>query len=64
VAIVISWVLFFHYSSKFGFSTPGEFFGFTGATVELAVVYYLVARVVRARHGVNIDLAYAEIPPE
>ena len=61
---VFVWVLFFYYKSQFGFSDPGKFFGFTGGTVGLAVIYYLVARFIRARKGVNIDLAYAEIPPE
>lgn len=61
---VFVWVLFFHYSAQFGFSDPGKFFGFAGVTIGLAVVYYLVARFIRAREGVNIDLAYAEIPPE
>jgi amino acid transporter len=61
---VFVWVLFFHYSAQFGFSDPGKFFGFAGVTIGLAVVYYLVARFTRARKGVNIDLAYAEIPPE
>jgi APA family basic amino acid/polyamine antiporter len=64
ITAVFVWVLFFHYSSQFGFSDPGKFFGFTGVTIGLAVVYYLLARFVRAREGVNIDLAYAEIPPE
>ncbi len=58
------WVLFFHYSAQFGFSSPGKFFGFAVVTIGLAVVYYLVARFIRSRAGVNIDLVYAEIPPE
>lgn len=61
---VFVWVLFFYYKSQFGFSDPGKFFGFAGGTIGLAVIYYLVARFVRAHQGVNIDLAYAEIPPE
>jgi basic amino acid/polyamine antiporter, APA family len=61
---VFVWVLFFYYKSQFGFSDPAKFFGFAGGTVGLAIIYYFVARFVRARQGVNIDLAYAEIPPE
>jgi amino acid transporter len=61
---VFVWVLFFYFKSQFGFSDPGKFFGFAGATVGLAVIYYFAARVIRARQGVRIDLAYAEIPPE
>ena len=61
---VFVWVLFFHYSAQFGFSNPGKFFGFAGVTIGLAVVYYLIARFIRSREGVNINLVYAEIPPE
>jgi basic amino acid/polyamine antiporter, APA family len=61
---VFVWVLFFHYSAQFGFSSPGKFFGFAGVTIGLAVVYYLIARFIRSREGVNINLVYAEIPPE
>ena len=33
-------------------------------TVGLAIVYYLVVRAVKRGRGVDLDLAYAEIPPE
>jgi len=61
---VFVWVLFFHFSAQFGFADPGKFFGFAGVTIGLAVAYYLVARFIRSREGVNIALVYAEIPPE
>jgi hypothetical protein len=28
------------------------------------VVYYFIARAIRAQHGVDITRTYAEIPPE
>jgi basic amino acid/polyamine antiporter, APA family len=61
---VFIWVLFFHYASQFGFTDSGKFFGFVGGTIGAAVLFYLGARWVRARGGVNLDLVYAEIPPE
>jgi hypothetical protein len=35
-----------------------------GVTIALAIIYYFVAKAVRKSQGVDIDLAYAEIPPE
>ena len=61
---VFVWVLFFHYSAQFGFTDPGKFFGVLGGLLVLATVYYLGARAVRARQGVDLALTYAEIPPE
>ena len=35
-----------------------------GVTIALAIVYYFAAKAYRRSQGVDIDLAYAEIPPE
>ena len=35
-----------------------------GVTIALAIIYYFVVKAVRKSQGVDIDLAYAEIPPE
>lgn len=61
---VFVWILYFHYASDFGFTDSAKFFGVTGGTIVLSVIYYLGAKLIRARQGVNINLAYAEIPPE
>jgi amino acid transporter len=47
-----------------GIVKRGEFFLWAGGTILAAVVFYYVARAVRASQGVNIDRAFAEIPPE
>jgi hypothetical protein len=33
-------------------------------TLGAAIVYYLGAKVIRRAQGVDIDLAYKEVPPE
>lgn len=38
--------------------------GFMGGVVVLGVIWYLVAYVVQRRRGVDLGLAYKEIPPE
>jgi amino acid transporter len=55
--------LYFHYPS-FGLADKGEFFTWIGVTIGAAIVYYLAARWVRARQGVDLSLVYREIPPE
>lgn len=45
---------------RLGLANTGRMFAIFGVTIA----YYLVARWVRGREGVNLDLAYAEIPPE
>jgi basic amino acid/polyamine antiporter, APA family len=61
---VIIWVLYFNYKTQFGLVNTGRMFAIFGVTIGAAVVYYLVARAFRRSQGVNVDLAYAEIPPE
>jgi amino acid transporter len=47
-----------------GIVKRGEFFVWAGGTMLAGVIFYLVARTIRASQGVNIDRAFAEIPPE
>jgi amino acid transporter len=47
-----------------GITKRGEFVLWAGGTIVAALVFYFVARAVRASQGVNIDRAFAEIPPE
>jgi amino acid transporter len=63
VSGVIIWIIYLHYSAL-GISDKGKFFTFVGVTLGLAVVYYIAAKLIRRSQGVNIDLAYAEVPPE
>ena len=41
---------------------PG--FIFMGALIVIGLVIFFVARIVRARQGINLDLIYKELPPE
>jgi basic amino acid/polyamine antiporter, APA family len=60
---VLIWIIYLHYSAL-GITNHGKFFVFVLVTLGLAVVYYVGAKLVRRAQGVNIDLAYAEVPPE
>jgi APA family basic amino acid/polyamine antiporter len=61
---LIIWVLYFNYKAEFGLTDLGKMFTIFGATIVLALVYYFVAKAVRRGQGVDLDRAYAEIPPE
>ncbi|MGO9960706.1 MAG: amino acid permease [Solirubrobacteraceae bacterium] len=61
---VLIWVLYFNYKTQFGLTNVGRMFAIFGVTIGLAIVYYVVARTVRRNQGVDLDLVYAEIPPE
>ncbi len=63
ISAIIIWIVYLHYSAL-GLSDKGKFFTFVGVTLGLAVVYYIAAKLIRRSQGVNIDLAYAEVPPE
>jgi uncharacterized membrane protein AbrB (regulator of aidB expression) len=41
---------------------PG--FIFMGSLIVIGLVIFYVARFVRARQGINLDLIYSELPPE
>ncbi len=60
---IIIWFIYLHYSAL-GLSDKGKFFLFVGVTLGLAVVYYIAAKLIRRSQGVDIDRAYAEVPPE
>jgi amino acid transporter len=63
VAAVLIWIIYLHYS-VLGLSNKGKFFTFVGATLALGALYYLGAKFIRRSQGVDIDRAYAEVPPE
>ncbi|MEO6888533.1 MAG: APC family permease [Ktedonobacteraceae bacterium] len=43
---------------------PWQGFTFMGALIVLGLLIYFIARTVRARQGINLDLIYRELPPE
>lgn len=45
-------------------SGPLPGFVFMGALIVIGLVIFFVARMVRARQGINLDLIYSELPPE
>jgi amino acid transporter len=61
---ILIWILYFSYKTQFGLTDLGRMFGIFGVTIGAAVIYYFVARAVRRSQGVDLDLVYAEIPPE
>jgi amino acid transporter len=65
-AILVSVFLYycyFHYSF-FGLSDKGTLFIWLGGAIAFGLLWYGIARAVRARQGIDIDRVYAEIPPE
>ena len=63
ISAVLIWIIYLHYS-VLGISDKSKFFTFVIVTILLGAVYYIIAKLVRRAQGVNIDLAYAEVPPE
>ncbi len=61
---VFVWVLYFHYPAQFFLEDKQKMFTIFGVTIALAIIYYLAAKFIRRGQGVDIDRAYAEIPPE
>lgn len=61
---VFIWVLYFHYPTQFFLTDKQKMFTIFGVTIALAILYYLGVRAFRKSQGVEIDRAFAEIPPE
>jgi amino acid transporter len=61
---VFVWVLYFHYPTQFFLSDKQKMFSIFGATIALAILYYFAVKAFRKSQGVEIDRAFAEIPPE
>jgi APA family basic amino acid/polyamine antiporter len=61
---VFVWVLYFHYPTQFFLADKQKMFTIFGVTIALAIVYYLGFKFYRKSQGVDIDRAFAEIPPE
>jgi amino acid transporter len=55
--------LYFHYP-QLGVAHASDALKWMGGTVLAAILFYIGARVVRRRQGVDLGLVYSEIPPE
>jgi basic amino acid/polyamine antiporter, APA family len=64
LATGIVYYLYFKYPYFGVRGHAGAFLAWLGGTVLVGFLFYGIARWVRARQGVNLDLVYAEIPPE
>jgi amino acid transporter len=60
---IILYYVLMHYPA-FGIANRQRFVLVMLGVIALGVVYYAIVRALRAREGVDISLAYAEIPPE
>jgi amino acid transporter len=63
ISAILIWIIYLHYPAL-GLSDKSKFFTFVAVTLGLGAVYYLAAKLIRRSQGVDIDLAYAEVPPE
>jgi APA family basic amino acid/polyamine antiporter len=63
VSGVLIWIIYLHYA-QLGLSDKSKFFTFVIVTLALGAAYYVAAKLIRRSQGVDIDLAYAEVPPE
>jgi len=61
--VALVYYLYFKYTF-YGLADRGQFFLWLGGTVLVGCAFYQTAKWVRARQGVDLRLAYAEIPPE
>jgi APA family basic amino acid/polyamine antiporter len=58
------WWAYLHYDQLGANANLGKLFGWTIGPAVLGVVLFYVAAMVRRRQGVDVTLAYQEIPPE
>ncbi len=64
VAAIIVYVIYFHWSAEFGLTNKLSFVYWLVGTIAAGALFYNLARFVQRRRGTNVELAYAEIPPE
>jgi amino acid transporter len=60
--VFVVW-MYLHYA-QFGVGSIGKAAAYVGGGIVVALVYYVIARFIRMRQGVDISLALSEIPPE
>jgi len=61
---VFVWWAYLHYDALGANANLGKLFAWTIGPAVLGVLLYFVAAMVRRRQGVDVTLAYQEIPPE
>lgn len=64
LAAVAVYVIYFSWATQFGLTNKLSFLYWLGGTILAGFLFYNVARFVQRRRGTQIELAYAEIPPE
>jgi hypothetical protein len=64
LACAFIWVLYLHYPTQFFLIDKQKMLSIFGVTIGLAVLYYFAVKVFRRSKGIDIDRAFAEIPPE
>lgn len=64
LSAVAIYVIYFHWAPEFGLSNKLSFVWWLVGTIVAGVLFYNLARIVQQRRGRNIELAFAEIPPE
>jgi basic amino acid/polyamine antiporter, APA family len=65
-SLISAAVLYYLYFDEeyFGLGDPGTFFALAFGTVAAGVIWYVAAKAVRRREGVDLDLVYKELPAE
>jgi amino acid transporter len=63
ISAILIWIIYLHYTAL-GLSDKSKFFTFAIVTIGLGAAYYVGAKLIRRAQGVDIDRAYAEVPPE
>jgi hypothetical protein len=61
---VFVWWAYLHYDQLGTNSNYGKLLAWTVGPAVLGFVLYFVVAVIRKSQGVNVELAYREIPPE
>ena len=64
LSAVALYVIYFHWSEQFGLTNKLSFLYWLLGTIVAAVLFFNIARQVQRRRGTQVELAYAEIPPE
>jgi hypothetical protein len=58
------WFLYFHFKDQYGLMHPATLFVMIGVVWGLALALFFGSAAWRRRQGVDLRMAYAEIPPE
>jgi basic amino acid/polyamine antiporter, APA family len=61
---IFIWVLYFIYADQYSLTNTTGLWLWVGGTILAAILFYFGARAVKARQGIDLNLTYAEIPPE